>query len=95
VVTAGSGEAHAPRCYRRTTCAAENPEVLPPGPVSDGRCPKVHAGDVLPAVARGPRLDVRAPRRACGRHDGEDLDILTWDSAGSAAKRPFNLKVVC
>jgi len=30
-----------------------------------------------------------------GRHDGEDLDILTWDSTGSAANRPFNLIVVC
>src|SRR5918995_371013 len=30
-----------------------------------------------------------------GRHDGEDLDILTWDSAGVAANRPFNLIVVC
>jgi hypothetical protein len=30
-----------------------------------------------------------------GRHDGEDLAILTWDSAGNVAHRPFNLIVVC
>ena len=34
-------------------------------------------------------------REISGRHDGEDLDILTRDSAGNVAHRPYNLIVVC